>query len=406
MAELRARHEAELRILRDALLESEQTVQTLSQALGPVPAAVEAADRQPKRCRSEDDECQSTQGMPAMPWAPAFEHDSTQGMPALPWAPAPAFEHESTQGMPALPWTPAPACGNDSDLSMATQGLPAAPRVRLAPATRMGCQQVVRVSFTGVRDAGELQRYQSMVTTLGGELEAANTLSPQATHLVCFPDVGTKPSAKSIFAALSKKVLVSPGWLHASETQGGFVALRHEQAPGSTLSLRDKAGAPSSAGRAQTVAAAAGRAPHCSTDYGALVAEVEARVGRGGGSVGLAVQGVANPLDGKTVHLTDAFRAQHQRSKLVNELLTGRATLLTRAAQSANIQAAAFVFAADEEALGLQEANVRAIVLTWGSFVERYVPGHARRSSAVPLADARQSVLRSEARFEAGAQIR
>ena len=94
----------------------------------------------------------------------------------------------------------------------------------------------------------------------------------------------------------------------------------------------------------------------------------------------MAVRGIANPLDGARVHLTVAFNAQHASNKVVDSLLIRRPPiLLVEASVHDTPEAAEYIFASNEEADELQARLVTAQVLTWTSFLERMVPGHAPR---------------------------
>ena len=161
--------------------------------------------------------------------------------------------------------------------------------------------------------------------------------------MVCWPSAGFKTSAKSVFAACSKKTLVSPRWLDASSQRGAFVPLLFSEAEAAPL--------------------------------GAAADEVAA--------LG-AVSGVANPLDGRTVHITDAFRKQHRSSKIVRALLTDGAALLARATMT-GADEADFVFVADDHRSAPCEQpapGTRSCFLSWDGFLQVYVPGHDGRARA------------------------
>ena len=204
-----------------------------------------------------------------------------------------------------------------------------------------------RIAFTGLHDEYMLSRYRSIVAQLGGELEPIGAaLSVAVTHVVVFPDVGVRPSAKSVWAALNGKVvLCSAGWLDAS-------ARRECWAPLASCS-----------------------------DYAVH-------------------HGIGNPLDGSRVHLTAAFRAQHWRSVTVAALLASPTPALLRHATVVDDpRHARFVFAADDEepstppraqghghgsSSGSEEQQPQQCQwLTWQDFLER-VPGHHARRTRTP----------------------
>ena len=96
------------------------------------------------------------------------------------------------------------------------------------------------------------------------------------------------------------------------------------------------------------------------------------------------MRGAANPLDGRHVHLTDAFLRQHHSNHTVGALLTSQACLLRAAMRVASAREPAdVVFAADAEVAGYVgrsgPSGGPTTVLTWESFLDRLVPGHARK---------------------------
>ena len=225
----------------------------------------------------------------------------------------------------------------------------------------------VRIALTGCGGTA-LQRYRAAASVLGVEVENGQVISSAVTHVVVYPAVGAKRTAKSIWAALSKKTLVSPAWLEASSQQGRLLPL--EPAPAPARAAATPAATPAaSAAAASSVSSAPPMPPP------------------------QAVRGVANPLDGLRVHVTAAFRAQHRASAIVGALLTEQAYLLGAATiVAAADEAAHVVFVADgEEERRLAERpppkicelfpcppRAPPMVLTWECFLERLVPGHSR----------------------------
>ena len=246
----------------------------------------------------------------------------TQGFPA---APDPV-----TQGVPAAP-DPELTSASDEVEAM-TQGAAAEPRIALR-------HRRVRVAFTGVRDRDELQRLRRVVLTLDGDLEPEGVISSDLTHLVVSPAVGARRTAKSVWAALSKKILVGPAWVDECERRGHF-AEELEDVPASD---DDQSG------------------PQFS----------------------MSVRGVANPIDRTRVCITEAFRRQHAANRLCAELLTTTPVLLKEAKVVSVAEGAERVFAADSEAAELKArlaaAMCHAQVCTWEEFLDQHVPGHSRR---------------------------
>jgi hypothetical protein len=227
----------------------------------------------------------------------------TQGIAARPRT-LPADEIELTQGVAAPPRSVLADEPSDDEAEPCTQaGVAAAPRSLLMP-LRASAQNV-HVAFTGLKPGAELQRLHSIVTRLGGTLEGVRTLSQSVTHVVVSPAVGARTTPMSVCAALTKKVLVSPAWLHASDARGAFIALG--PAPPTPICALD----------APTVGGQPPMTPHvppaadCDGAVGAVDASEErmldddatpaehglddeaADIRR----VGLAVRGVANPLE-------------------------------------------------------------------------------------------------------------
>ena len=192
------------------------------------------------------------------------------------------------------------------------------PAAAASPGTRAG---TVRVAFTGIRPGDELDRYRGLVSDLGGVSEDGDVVRSETTHCVVFPCVGARRTAKSVWAALTRKLLVPPEWLHESTRRGEFI---------------------------------------------------EPGVGTPGGVV--LVRGVCNPLDGQRVCLTAAFRAQHSEHATVGTLLSSQAVLLQAATLVDGAADATVVFVADDEL-----RPERHTVYTWEAFLQREVPGHEPR---------------------------
>ena len=318
--------------------------------------------------RQHEDDDLPTQGVAAVPLPMVWNDDEGDD------------EFNATQGVAASPRpmrVSEPA--EDESEPSATQGEVAAPRVSLLTASwaqrAIPPHESVRVAFTGVRDLHELRRLHSIVDRLGGTLEEPHTLSSSVTHLVIAPAVGQTTTAKSVWAALTKKTLVSPGWLDASARLGGFVAL----APGPTgaTSVVDALTRTSEQRGAPQSAMADG------TPIGNLVHSSPQRGEEHGGTstdavalAGAAVRGIANPLDGTRVHVTECFKQEHANDKVVNALLTARPVLLKEALMC-DAAAAELVLAGTDEHV---EAT-GPCVLTWSTFLERLVPGHAARKA-------------------------
>ena len=148
-----------------------------------------------------------------------------------------------TQGMPAaMPRPLTPPAADDDEPEM-TQGEPSAPRRVLACSPRTRLPSVMRIAFVGIRDAQNCTA-QGNGHSAWRPSGAADT-SQQRSRVVCVPSVGARRSAMSIFAALSKKILVTPRWIEASAQGGAFVlsllplrACRRRAAAG-TLRRRD-----------------------------------------------------------------------------------------------------------------------------------------------------------------------
>ena len=264
------------------------------------------------------------------------------------------------------------------------------PRLAAAAAAGAGAAPVVRrvrVAFTGftstAEDAAALRRCREIVLRCGGELEVANSLSTAATHLVCAPSVGAKASAKSIYAALSRKLLVGPEWLHAAEAAGDTLV-----EPIDIRSARGGTGASSSS--------------------------------VGGGVA--AVVGIANPLHGAAVCLSDGFRRQHRADRIVTALLTGPAASLLHDRRGGSIVATcadaraavsrggvAFVSDAEEEAAaakgerlcgglvrgGEHDGMLEAGLMSWRRFLACVVPGHGGAGPTAAAAPAAGAASRS-----------
>ena len=255
-------------------------------------------------------------------------------------------------------------------------------RGRDAPVVRR-----VLVAITGytstAEDAAALRRCREIVLRCGGELEVANSLSTAATHLVCAPSVGAKASAKSIYAALSRKLLVGPEWLHAAEAAGDTLV-----EPIDIRSTRGGTGASSSS--------------------------------VGGGVA--AVVGIANPLHGAAVCLSDGFRRQHRADRIVTALLTGPAASLLHDRRGGSIVATcadaraavsrggvAFVSDAEEEAAaakgerlcgglvrgGEHDGMLEAGLMSWRRFLACVVPGHGGAGPTAAAAPATGAPSRS-----------
>ena len=314
-----ARHTVELAILRQALTESEAYITELRGS----------NKRKREDDEDDDDDCAPTQGEAARPRS-ATDDDctSTQGEAARPRS-ATDDDCPPTQGEAA---PPRPQLCADDDFAP-TQGVVAAPRVCLAPATETSR---IKVAFTGVKSA-ELQRLQSIVKSLGGELEEPSTLTPSTTHVVVAPRVGAKTTPMSVWAALSMKLLVSPAWLDASAAQGSFLV---------------------------------------NGGGGSSSSDVPAEL--------VAVRGIANPLDHKSVYLTDAFREQHKDNKTVIALLMSAQPILLGASTVGLSRATAeIVFCTDTEYLIHQAGSIPGLILrpdaevyTFPTFLARMVPGH------------------------------
>ena len=133
------------------------------------------------------------------------------------------------------------------------------------------------------------------------------------------------------------KLLVSPAWLDASAAQGSFL-------------VNGGGGSSSSNVPAELV----------------------------------AVRGIANPLDHKSVYLTDAFREQHKDNKTVNALLMSAQPILLGASTVGLSRATAeVVFCTDPEYLIHQPGSIPGLILrpdaevyTFPTFLARMVPGH------------------------------
>ena len=378
-----ARRAVEIQVLLASLAESEESVSLLQRQ-----SVVFAGNME-----EEEEE-------------PCSEEAATQGMAARPRPLHSAAQHDTeddedndggfmmTQGVAAAPRPLAPTVEPDEEA--ATQGIAAAPRRLLdaaaAPfvvtAARAGPRKrkSVRVAFTGLRDGQELERLRSIVTALNGTLEDPRVLSAQVTHVVCAPSVGGRPTALSIYAALSRKVLVSPAWLDLSQRQGDFVEL------GATPAL----------GTADGDAAAVAEAslltppppipqppPPSRSESGSGGTSRDGSPYHAHGRTLEAVAGIENPFDGRPVHLTAGFQASHAQDKTVSALLFQDAPLLRRAkvigpeALSAQ-RDLVVVFAAEAEVPIWAAAGLAIDVFTWESFLERLVPGHdaKRRTGA------------------------
>lgn len=314
-----------------------------------------------------------------------------------------------TQGMPAaMPRPLTPPAADDDEPEM-TQGEPSAPRRVLACSPRTRLPSVMRIAFVGIRDGPELQRLKAMVTQLGGLLEPPNTLSAAVTHVVCVPSVGARRSAMSIFAALSKKILVTPRWIEASAQGGAFVPLA-AAAPGLESPARcggNSCDAEITNGKRRDAdegterywqnqardqpKASSASAHGCSFSEGESSGggsyirrgdnsdSITAKNLRDGDNDGAlhAVAGIANPLDAQKVHLTEAFRRVHSGHKLVGPLLLAEGgMLLKRAAVVPVSRMASVIFVAHEDELDSREVSMGALVLTFEGFLERLVPGH------------------------------
>ena len=327
----------------------------------------------------------------------------------------------ATQGV-ASPPRRAPAAADDNDDSSDDDDWPAgtqseaaaAPVLRLivgAPTSSAQPQRPVRIALTGCRDGPSLQRYCAVARALGAEVDVGPVISSAVTHVVVFPAVGAKRTAKSIWAyvrtapnrvilsaatsahacrpacaaavrecfpgrALTKKVLVSPCWLDASSQHGTLLPLTPAHSTSTSLTLTPSPAPP----------------PLLSSPTPPLPPPVPPPPPPPS-SPPHAVRGIANPLDGTRVHVTAAFIAQHRADATVRALLTEQAYLLhaARRLTSAHTASADFVFAADDEAEGWRPVDGGGngsssalsrwppAVLTWERFLERLVPGHSRR---------------------------
>lgn len=327
----------------------------------------------------------------------------------------------ATQGV-ASPPRRAPAAADDNDDSSDDDDWPAgtqseaaaAPVLRLivgAPTSSAQPQRPVRIALTGCRDGPSLQRYCAVARALGAEVDVGPVISSAVTHVVVFPAVGAKRTAKSIWAyvrtapnrvflsaatsahacrpacaaavrecfsgrALTKKVLVSPCWLDASSQHGTLLPLTPAHSTSTSLTLTPSPAPP----------------PLLSSPAPPLPPPVPPPPPPPS-SPPHAVRGIANPLDGTRVHVTAAFIAQHRADATVRALLTEQAYLLhaARRLTSAHTASADFVFAADDEAEGWRPVDGGGncsssalsrwppAVLTWERFLERLVPGHSRR---------------------------
>ena len=262
----------------------------------------------------------------------------------------------ATQGV-ASPPRRAPAAADDNDDSSddddwpaGTQGeAAAAPVLRLivgAPTSSAQPQRPVRIALTGCRDGPSLQRYCAVARALGAEVDVGPVISSAVTHVVVFPAVGAKRTAKSIWAyartapnrvilsaatsahacrpacaaavrecfpgrALTKKVLVSPCWLDASSQHGTLLPLTPAHSTSTSLTLTPSPAPPpllSSPAPPLPPPLPPPPPPPSSPPH--------------------AVRGIANPLDGTRVHVTAAFIAQHRADATVRALLTEQAYLL------------------------------------------------------------------------------
>ena len=98
----------------------------------------------------------------------------------------------------------------------------------------------------------------------------------------------------------------------------------------------------------------------------------------------VAVRGIANPLDHKSVYLTDGFREQHKDNKTVNALLMSAQPILLGASTVGLSRATAeIVFCTDTEYLIHQAGSIPGLILrpdaevyTFPTFLARMVPGH------------------------------
>ena len=323
----------------------------------------------------------------------------------------------ATQGVASPPRrAPAAADGNDDssdddDWPAGTQGeAAAAPVLRLivsVPTSSAQPQRPVRIALTGCRDGPSLQRYCAVARALGAEVDAGPVISSAVTHVIVFPAVGAKRTAKSIWAyartapnrvilsattsahacrpaavracfpsrALTKKVLVSPCWLDASSQHGTLLPLTPAHSTSTSITLTPSPAPP----------------PLLSSQTPPLPPPLPPPSPPS--SPPHAVRGISNPLDGTRVHVTAAFIAQHRADATVRALLTEQAYLLHAARQltSAHAASADFIFAAEDEAEGWRPVDgggtsssgalplMPPAVLTWERFLERLVPGHARR---------------------------
>ena len=360
----------------------------------------------------EDGPPLATQGRSAAPLIPPPSDDEDEPQPtqgAAPQAPFPhSIAHAGPHHVAESSYDDDP--DDDADSSM-TLGCPASPMVRLVVGDGwLSSSRAVRVALTGLRDGRPLLRYRyhSLAAALGAEVECGHVISSAVTHVVVFPSVGAKRTAKSIWAALTGKLLVSPCWLDASTQRGRLLPLVPAAAiavvPVSTASCAAAADAPAAAADAP---AAAADAP--APDAGGA-ADAVGTVDPDGTADATrlpplqAVRGIVNPLDGKRVQLTRAFREQHREDSVVGALLTTQAYLLKAATLVPDANAGVdLVFASDAEeseelrlrqcrqgqwrhadsrsgdGCAADESSGLPVVHSWESFLERLVPGHSRR---------------------------